>query len=187
MGEKMGELVNHYELFITVFLTVFIVVFIIYFFINKRKKALIEIQNLRKEGLYKKENDRREQERITKEDKNQFQELVTFFPLKGGSIEFLENHNFANTFHGSKLDDLYRFYYDWNSKFPNSILEEKRYALHASVGEYINLITNSVKNTTNGELALTKNRESLTNQSQTITEKYQSLVLSMQKMLSKDS
>jgi hypothetical protein len=76
-------------------------------------------------------------------DEKLFHQLKEVLPSKG-SIHFIDEQNMAGfSWPRNKLDDLDKFYYEWNDaehEFLDNELEQMRVQLHDLIGDYLGLI-----------------------------------------------
>jgi len=162
----MDEILDNYELFIMVFLILLAITYAIFtFIINKDDSNIIQ----------KEEPNEVKDDVITEEDRTLYASLLSFLPLDGETIKFLENHNMEKTFHGSKLDGLYAFYYDGNSekhKFPNKKLDEKRNNIAKLAGNIIEHFSEALTLMENGQVVVTEGITELNKKVKKFTEAY---------------
>lgn len=73
-------------------------------------------------------------------DKELFKEFINDLPSTSGSIEFIREHDFHNSFKLSKLDELREFARKWDNaeyEFINHDLENPRNKLLSTIFEFI--------------------------------------------------
>ena len=87
-------------------------------------------------------------------DRKLFEQFKNVLP-SAGSIHFIDEHNMAGfSFPRKMLEDLDRFYYEWNDaehEFLDNDLELLRRELHKTIGEYLGLIATNTFATDNIE------------------------------------
>ena len=179
----MSEVLDNYLLFMMVCIGVFIIFYGVYFLIQQGTKKLKNSKVSEQEQIVEEKPTIKE---ITKEDKNLFEEMLLVLPYDSGSLEFLKTDSMDNKFHSSQLDDLYKFYYDWSSdkhKFPNTKLDEERNKTYDLVGDYIELLVQSIEERDAGYIKATKNIDRLHIEAKKVLESYQIFIESTQKKL----
>lgn len=175
MGNIMNEILDNYELFIIVFLVLLAITYAVFTFIIKKDRDSIYNTLLHRDVKDKEEPVEMEEEIITEEDRNLFKAILSYLPLNGESMKFLEHHNMEKSFHGSKLDDLYAFYYEGNGrkeKFPNKMLDEQRQKVSTLAAAVIEQFSKSLTLMEQGNVVVSKENSTLNEKIKKFIEAY---------------
>lgn len=94
--------------------------------------------------VYKSEKlEREENEKLIQVDKELYQHFIGLLPSDGVTIQFLEEHDFGNSYHKNSTKNLHTFIYTWNNaqkEFLDEELESKRSSFLNKILEFSNTL-----------------------------------------------